>query len=90
MLMEQKHQDLICHVGSNLVLAQAGTGAETHVASIDYAGIHDWQITPYPDDKGFIVLANEEVIKVTGYVDTFLNIGEDKGPDTVPNPGRPL
>lgn len=78
MLMEQQRQKLGCHVDGELVFAQADTGAEANVASLAYARARGWQITPYPDDEGFIVLANEEIVKVTGYVDTWLNIGGTK------------
>ncbi|KAK6850926.1 hypothetical protein PG987_000560 [Apiospora arundinis] len=74
MLMDSSHRRLSCHVGNLPALAIADSGADIDLVSLQYAQDRMWDITPLPSDEGFVLLANEGLVKLAGYVDTDLTV----------------
>ncbi|KAM0820558.1 putative Peptidase A2 domain-containing protein [Seiridium cardinale] len=75
MLMENARQKLGCQIDGDLVFAIADSGSDIDLVSREYAQFRGWDITTLPDDEGFVMLANEDIVKLTGYIETSLSIG---------------
>lgn len=74
MLMDSPRQKIACHLDGELALATADSGSDIDLVSGLYAQSHGWQVTPLPDDEGYVILANEDIVKVAGYVDADLSL----------------
>ncbi|KAI1198777.1 hypothetical protein F5X97DRAFT_323046 [Nemania serpens] len=60
-----------------MAFADADTGSDIDLVSLKYARSRKWYITPLPHDEGFVILADEEIVKLAGYVDADLSfLGE--------------
>ena len=68
--MDAPRRVLNCSVDSEPVLAHADTGSDVDLVSVDYANHRDWNVVPLPLDRGFVLLADRSLTKVTGYVET--------------------
>ncbi|KAK6079241.1 hypothetical protein SCUP234_05794 [Seiridium cupressi] len=75
MLMENARQKLGCQIDGDLVFAIADSGSDLDLVSREYAQFRGWDITTLPHNEGFVMLANEDIVKLTGYVETSLSIG---------------
>lgn len=74
MLMEPSRRMLRCDVDGLSTLADADSGSDVDLVSLDYAERRMWDITHLPPDEGFVVLANGDLTRVLGYVDTVITI----------------
>lgn len=75
--MDMPQQKLECHIDSQLAFANMDTGSDVDLVSLEYAESRGWDISYLPSDEGYVMLSNGTMKKVTGYVDTWLNLGED-------------
>ncbi|KAI1160101.1 hypothetical protein F5B18DRAFT_540887 [Nemania serpens] len=75
MHMQRPRQKLGCLVDSELVFANADTGSDVDLVSLEYARFRGWDITCLPVDEGFVILSDGTIAKVLGYVDADLRVG---------------
>lgn len=78
MHMDTPRRKISCHVDGEHVLGNADSGADADFASLKYAQLRGWDIQPLPDDKGFVTLADQQVVKVQGFVDANLLIQDEE------------
>lgn len=74
MHMNLPTQELACYLDDNIVFAALDSGSDIDVVSLDYARSRKWRIRPLPDDEGYVLLANNELVKLKGYVKTAFEI----------------
>ncbi|KAI1112551.1 hypothetical protein F5Y14DRAFT_266867 [Nemania sp. NC0429] len=74
MLMENSNQKMKCMIDGRMALANADTGSDIDLVSLEYARCRGWEVTPLLHDEGFVILANEERSKLAGYVDANLSL----------------
>lgn len=74
MHMNLPTQKLGCSIDAEPAFAALDSGSDIDVVSLSYAKLRDWQIEPLPEDEGYVLLANNELVKLAGYVDTTLGI----------------
>ncbi|KAI7786549.1 hypothetical protein LA080_003278 [Diaporthe eres] len=74
MHMNLPTQKLGCSLDAEPAFAALDSGSDIDVVSLTYAKLRKWQIEPLPEDEGFVLLANNELVKLAGYVETTLGI----------------
>lgn len=74
MHMDVPRRRMGCHVDAEHVFVNTDTGADADFASLDYALLRKWDISPLPHDEGFVILSDNKVVKAQGNVDTELRI----------------
>ncbi|KAI1170637.1 hypothetical protein F4777DRAFT_105571 [Nemania sp. FL0916] len=70
--MQYPRQKLECFINSSPVLANADTGSDVDLVSLNYAKLRGWDIDPLPYDEGFVILSDGTIAKVSGHVDVDL------------------
>ena len=66
---------LSCPLDSCSVQANADTGSDVDLVSLEYARQRGWKVKKLERGKGFVQLANKTIVKVSGYVKVRLSIG---------------
>lgn len=74
MHMDMPRQRLGCFLDAEQAFAAVDSGSDIDVVSLDYANQREWQINPLSEDEGYVMLANNELVKLAGYVETTLGI----------------
>lgn len=74
MLMDAPSHKIGCHVDGELAFAVVDSGSDIDLASSEYAQFQGWDVTAFPGDEGFVMLANEEIVKLAGYTEMCLSI----------------
>jgi hypothetical protein len=73
--MNVSYRQLSCSIDGQSVFANADTGSEIDLASLDYASRRGWNIENFGPDGGYVELADGSIVKLAGYVDAFLDVG---------------
>lgn len=74
MHMNLPTQKLGCSLDAEPAFAALDSGSDIDVVSLTYAKFREWQIKKLPEGEGYVLLANNELVKLTGYVETTLGI----------------
>lgn len=74
MHMDVRTQNLDCFLDDEQVVASLDTGSDIDAVSLDYVRSRNWELQPLPEDKPYVLLANDEFVKLAGYVETTLKI----------------
>lgn len=67
-------QNLDCFLDNERLLASLDTGSDIDAVSLEYARSRSWEIQPSIEDESYVLLANNELVKLSGYVETTLRI----------------
>lgn len=70
MHMDLLTQELGCYLDDKFVFAALDSGSAIDVVSLGYAKSRKWQVKLLPEGEGYVQLANDELVKLTGYVET--------------------
>lgn len=74
MHMDLPTQKLGCSLDAEPAFASLDSGSDIDVVSLSYAKSRQWQIESIAEGEGYVLLANSELVKLAGYVDTTLGI----------------
>lgn len=74
MHMDMPTQKLGCSLDAEPAFAALDSGSDIDVVSLVYAKFRKWRIKPLPEGEGYVLLANNELVKLSGYVETTLGI----------------
>ncbi|KAK7711505.1 G protein subunit beta [Diaporthe eres] len=74
MHMNLPTQKLGCSLDAEPAFAALDSGSDIDVVSLTYAKFREWQIKKLPEGEGYVLLANNELVKLAGYVETTLGI----------------
>lgn len=74
MHMEMPRQKLGCFLDAEQAFAAVDSGSDIDVVSLDYVNQREWQIHPLSEDECYVMLANNELVKLAGHVETTLGI----------------
>ncbi|KAG6365557.1 hypothetical protein INS49_007168 [Diaporthe citri] len=74
MHMNLPTQKLGCSLGAEPAFAALDSGSDIDAISLTYAKLRKWRIKPLPEGEGYVLLANNELVKLSGYVETTLGI----------------
>jgi hypothetical protein len=74
MHMDLRTQKLDCFLDNGEAFVSLDTGSDIDVVSLDYANSRGWEIRPLPEDEAYVLLANDELAKLAGYIETTLMI----------------
>lgn len=74
MHMDLPTQKLGCFLDAEPTFAALDSGSDIDAVSLSYAKFREWKVEPLPEDEGYVLLANNELVKLAGYVDTTLGI----------------
>lgn len=72
--MDPLTQEMVCCLDDKAIFAGLDSGSDIDVVSLDYARSRKWKTIPLTDGEGYVVLANNELVKLTGYVGTAFEI----------------
>ncbi|ETN38498.1 uncharacterized protein HMPREF1541_06533 [Cyphellophora europaea CBS 101466] len=75
MRMDPDHRKLDCLIDSERSLITTDTGSDVDLISSEYAERRGWKVTPLPAEEGYVVLADESIEKLDGYVDIPIIVG---------------
>lgn len=74
MHMSLPTQKLGCFLDAEPAFAALDSGSDIDAVSLSYAKFREWKLESLPEDEGYVLLANNELVKLAGYVDTTLGI----------------
>ncbi|KAF7541910.1 hypothetical protein G7054_g284 [Neopestalotiopsis clavispora] len=75
MHMEQPRQKLLCTLDSRYAFANADTGSDIDLVSLEYAEWRGWDIKRlHEHEESYVMLADEEEVQLAGYVEASLSI----------------
>lgn len=74
MHMNLPTQKLGCSLDAETAFAALDSGSDIDVVSLSYANFRGWKIESLPEDEEYVLLADRELVKLAGYVDTTLGI----------------
>jgi hypothetical protein len=69
--MDVPHRQLACSIDGQSLFANADTGSEADLVSLEYANRRGWDIKEF----GYVELADGSIVKLAGYVDAWLDVG---------------
>lgn len=72
--MDVPRRQLSCAIDGHSVFANADTGSEIDLVSLEYANQCGWHIEKLGPDDGFVELADGSIVKVAGYVEAWLEV----------------
>lgn len=75
MRMDPAHIKLDCEIDSERSLVTIDTRADVDLVSSIYAQTRGWDIKHLPECEGYVVLVDESIEKLAGYVDTSIRVG---------------
>lgn len=73
--MDVSHRQLSCSIDGDSVFANADTGSEIDLVSLEYANRRSWRLEKLGPDDGYVELADGSIAKLAGYVDAWLDVG---------------
>ncbi|CAH0025575.1 unnamed protein product [Clonostachys rhizophaga] len=73
--MDIPHRQLSCSIAGHSVLANADTGSEIDLLSLEYTNMRGWSIEKLGPDDGYVELADTSIAKLTGHVNVWLDVG---------------
>lgn len=74
MHMNLPPQKLGCSLDAEPAFAALDSGSDIDAVSLTYAKFREWEIKSLPEGEGYVLLANNELVKLAGYVETTLGI----------------
>lgn len=74
MHMGSPRQKLGCHLDAELVFADVDSGSHLNFVSPDLVELHGWEVLPMVDEDAWVMLADGELVRLGGYVETTLGI----------------
>lgn len=74
MHMDSPRQKLGCHLDAELIFADVDTGSHLNLVSPDLVELHGWEVIPLTDEEAWVMLADGEMVRLEGYVETTLGV----------------
>ncbi|KAH8588324.1 hypothetical protein B0O99DRAFT_639521 [Bisporella sp. PMI_857] len=73
--MDVPYRQISCSIDGHSVFANADTGSEIDLVSLEYANRRGWHIEKFGPDDGYVELADGSIVKLAGCIEARLNIG---------------
>lgn len=74
MHMDSPRQKLGCHLDAELIFADVDSGSHLNFVSPDLVELYGWEVSPLTDEEAWVMLADGEMVRLEGYVETTLGI----------------
>lgn len=74
MHMDSPRQKLPCKLDAELVFADVDSGSHLNFVSPDLVEHHGWEVLPLTNEEAWVMLADGEMVRLDGYLETTLGI----------------
>lgn len=76
--IDAPHRLLRCSLDGDAVLANADTGSDIDLVSLEYAHRRGWRLETFGLGEGYVELADGSIVKLAGYADALLDVGGNR------------